>query len=72
VISERAGLWFPEVPPGASVTQGTRLGRLEDAFGDVVQEIAAPTTGVLLYGLGSLAAAEGDLLASIVRPVPGT
>jgi sarcosine oxidase len=27
---------------------------------------------LLLYGLGSLAAAEGDLLASIVRAVPGT
>ena len=29
-------------------------------------------TGVLTFGLSSLAAAEGDLLASIARPVPGT
>jgi predicted deacylase len=72
VLSERPGLWFPEVAVGTSVAQGTRLGRLEDAFGDEVQEILAPATGVLIYGLSSLAAVEGDLLASIARPVPST
>ena len=72
VLSERPGLWFPEVSIGAFVAKGTRLGRLEDAFGDAVQEILAPAAGVLSYGLSSLAAAEGDLLASIARPVPGT
>jgi predicted deacylase len=71
VLSERPGLWFPEVSVGTFVARGTRLGRLEDAFGDVVQEILAPAAGVLSYGLSSLAAAEGDLLASIARPVPG-
>jgi predicted deacylase len=70
MLSERPGLWFPEVPVGTFVTNGTRLGRLEDAFGDVVQEILAPAAGVLSYGLSSLAAAEGDLLASIARAVP--
>jgi uncharacterized protein len=70
VLSERSGLWFPEVPAGTFVTNGTRLGRLEDAFGDEVQEILAPAAGVVSYGLSSLAAAEGDLLASIARPVP--
>jgi uncharacterized protein len=70
VLSERPGLWFPEVPVGTFVINGTRLGRLEDPFGDVVQEILAPAAGVVSYGLSSLAAAEGDLLASIARPVP--
>jgi uncharacterized protein len=70
VLSERPGLWFPEVPVGTFVINGTRLGRLEDPFGDVVQEILAPAAGVVSYGLSSLAAAEGDLLVSIARPVP--
>lgn len=70
VLAERPGLWFPEVPVGTFVSNGTRLGRLEDAFGDVVQEILAPVSGVLSYGLSSLAAAEGDLLAALARPVP--
>ena len=64
VLSDRPGLWFPEVATGTFVARGTRLGRLEDAFGDAVQEIVAPVAGVLSYGLSSLAAAEGDLLAS--------
>lgn len=72
VLSDRPGLWFPEVATGTFVARGTRLGRLEDAFGDAVQEILAPAAGVLSYGLSSLAAAEGDLLASIARPVPST
>jgi uncharacterized protein len=71
VLSERPGLWFPEVSVGTFVTNGTRLGTLEDALGDVVQEILAPVSGVLTYGLSSLAAAQGDLLASLARPVPG-
>jgi predicted deacylase len=71
VLSDRHGLWFPAVDVGASVARGTRVGRLEDAFGDTVQEILAPVAGVLTFGLGSLAAAPGDLLASIARPLPG-
>jgi uncharacterized protein len=70
VLSDRTGLWFPEIPAGTFVTSGTRLGRIEDAFGDNVQDILAPEAGVVSYGLSSLAATEGDLLASIARPVP--
>ncbi|HTS96988.1 MAG TPA: succinylglutamate desuccinylase/aspartoacylase family protein [Streptosporangiaceae bacterium] len=72
VLSEHPGLWYPEVAPGALVTEGTRLGRLEDPLGDVVQEILAPTDGVLVFGLSSLAAVEGSLLALIARPLPTT
>ena len=72
VLSDHGGLWFPEAAVGTPVTKGTRLGRLEDPFGDIVQEILAPVAGVLIYGLSSLAAVEGDLLASIAQPVPST
>jgi uncharacterized protein len=71
VHSERHGLWFPEVAVGTSVAEGSRLGRVEDAFGDVVHEVLAPVTGVLVFGLSSLAAAEGDLLAAMAQPAPG-
>jgi uncharacterized protein len=71
VLSDRRGLWFPEVQVGASVAEGARLGRLEDAFGDTVWEVLAPAAGVLTFGLSSLAARQGDLLAYIARPVPG-
>ena len=71
VLSDRHGLWFPELEVGTSVDEGDRLGRLEDAFGDTVWEVLSPAAGVLTFGLGSLAAAPGSLLASIARPLPG-
>ena len=70
--SDRHGLWFPEVAVGTPVAEGTRLGRLEDPFGDEVQEILAPAAGVLTYGLSSLAAGPGDLLASLAHPAPAS
>ena len=72
VLSDHPGLWFPEVPVGTVVTRGMRLGRLEDPFGDDVQDVLAPEAGIVSYGLSSLAAAEGDLLVSISRPVSGS
>lgn len=71
VLSDRHALWFPEVEPGATVTKGTRLGRLEDALAETILDVLAPADGVLIYGLSSLAAVPGDLLASIARPVAG-
>ena len=70
MLSEHAGLWYPEVAPGTFVAEGTRLGRLENPLGVVEQEIVAPTAGVLVFGLSSLAAVEGSLLALIARPLP--
>jgi predicted deacylase len=72
VLSDHPGLWFPEVPVGTVVIRGMRLGRLEDAFGDDVQDVLAPEAGIVSYGLRSLATAEGDLLVSISRPVSGS
>jgi predicted deacylase len=69
VRCERGGLWFPV---GSLVAEGTRLGRLEDPFGDEVQDVLAPEAGVLTYGLGSLAAGPGDLLASLSHPAPAS
>jgi predicted deacylase len=68
VLSEHAGLWFPDAAAGTTVVEGTCLGRLEDPFGAVLQEVLAPIPGVHSYGLSSLAAVKGDLLASIARP----
>jgi uncharacterized protein len=68
VRSDRHGLWFPEVEVGAPVAEGTRLGRLEDVLGDEIHEVLAPAAGVLTYGLASLSAGPGDLLAALSRP----
>ena len=72
VLSGHAGLWFPDVAPGTPVVEGTRLGHLEDPFGAVLQEVLSPVAGVLAFGLSSLAAVEGGLLACIARPAAAT
>jgi predicted deacylase len=71
VLCGRPGLWFPEIAVGTTVEEGTRLGRWEDILGNEVEQILAPVAGVLVYGLSSLAAAEGDLLAFLARPARG-
>jgi predicted deacylase len=68
LLSDRAGLWFPEVRSGrgaAGPGSGAR-GRVRDD----VQEIVAPVAGVLSFGLGSLAAARGRPAGLHRRPVP--
>ena len=47
LLSDRAGLWFPEVASGRGSPPAPGSGRLEDIFGDDVQEIIAPVAGVL-------------------------
>ncbi|WP_461162934.1 succinylglutamate desuccinylase/aspartoacylase family protein [Arthrobacter sp. R4-81] len=68
VMCEVPGLWYSNVKPGSFIDAGALLGVVEDPFGTVLQEARSPISGVLLYGLSSLAANEGDLIACIARP----
>lgn len=68
VLSEHSGLWYRKFAPGSIVDAGTLLGTIQDPFGTILQEARAPVTGVILYGLSSLAANEGDLIACIAGP----
>ncbi|MCI8590934.1 MAG: succinylglutamate desuccinylase [Lachnospiraceae bacterium] len=62
--SEKAGLWYPAVRENDRVVKGQLLGRLEDMFGNVVQEFYAEGDGVIFYYTGGLAVGEGDSLAA--------
>ena len=68
VISQHAGSWFPRVVPGTSVLKDDVLGRVEDLFGAVLQDVLASIDGVVQYGLSSLSAIKGNVLAVIARP----
>lgn len=75
VRCESSGLWFPSVAPGSYVEVGSPLGVIRDPFGSVLQEARSPVHGVVIYGLASLAANSGDLIAAIAvpaLPVPET
>ena len=59
------GMWLPEVGLTEEVTQGQRIGRIENLYGDEVAEIQAPVTGMVLYLTSSPAVKEAGLLGSI-------
>lgn len=62
--SERDGLWYPVVSKDQPIEKGQVLGRLEDFYGDVIQEVRAETDGHVLYLNCGLAAPRGELLVA--------
>jgi predicted deacylase len=61
----RAGWWQTAVRTGQEVAEGDPLGRIHDLYGDVLEEIAAPTTGVVLWQTTSPAVGDDGLLLGI-------
>ena len=59
------GWWQPAVGVGEKVVAGDRLGTLLDGFGDVVDTITAPETGVPLFLTSSPAVQPGGLLLGL-------
>lgn len=59
------GMWLPEVDLQEEVTQGQRIGRVENLYGDEIAEIQAPVTGMVLYLTSSPAVKEAGLLGSV-------
>jgi predicted deacylase len=43
----RGGVFHPQAKPGDRITQGDVLGRIKTVFGEVVEEIQAPKTGLV-------------------------
>lgn len=62
--SRQAGLWYPAVKEDEQITKDQLLGRLEDLFGNVIQEFRAEGDGVVFYYTGGLAVKEGDSLVA--------
>lgn len=62
--SEKAGLWYPAVKEDDKVKKGQLLGRLEDYFGNVIEEFYAEGDGVVFYYTGGLSVREGDSLVA--------
>ncbi len=60
-----AGWWQPAVNVGETVAAGDRVGCVLDGFGDVLDTIVAPETGVLLFLTSSPAVQPGGLLLGL-------
>ncbi len=63
--TETAGWWQPAVDVGQTVAAGDRLGTVLDGFGDVIETITAPETGVPLFLTSSPAVQSGGLLLGL-------
>jgi predicted deacylase len=69
---ERAGWWAPSVAVGDEVAAGSKLGEVRDLWGDVHEEIAAPSDGVVLFLTTSPAVTDDGLLLGLgaeIEPV---
>lgn len=70
--STGAGWWDAALDAGAEVETGALLGTVSDLYGDTIEEIRAPKSGVLLFVTTSpTVEAEGLLLglAAGVKPL---
>jgi hypothetical protein len=65
VYGGRGGWWETAVATGAAVREGEPLGVIKDLFGDVVETVASPQDGVVLWQTTSPAVGEKGLLLGL-------
>ena len=67
IQSPHTGIFRAAVRDGHIISKGAKLGVLVDFFGDEIQEIRAPFSGVVNYVIGTPPVSEGEPLAMISR-----
>ena len=67
IQSPHTGIFRAAVRDGYIISKGAKLGVLVDFFGDEIQEIRAPFSGVVNYVIGTPPVSEGEPLAMISR-----
>lgn len=67
IRSPHSGIFQASVRDGYLVSKGGRLGILVDFFGDEIEEIRAPFSGVVNYVVGTPPISEGEPVAMISR-----
>lgn len=72
IYSEADGLFYPLTEMGYYVQKGEKVGYLTDFLGNVIQELRAPFTGILLYIINTPPANKGEPLFEVgsVPPHP--
>ncbi|MCL6453904.1 MAG: succinylglutamate desuccinylase/aspartoacylase family protein [Alicyclobacillus sp.] len=63
--ADTAGLWYPAVSCGDTVTAGQTLGRICDLFGEPLRTVTAQTGGKVLFLVTSLAINGNDPLLAL-------
>ena len=65
LTSAATGIFTATVTRGDTVAAGTRIGRITDFHGNVLQEITAPFAGMVLYVLGTPPISKGEPVAYV-------
>ena len=65
VQSEQEGIFYPLVVPEAYVTQGMRIGYTTDYFGNELQDIVTPVSGIVVYVCSVPSMKKGGTVAYI-------
>lgn len=65
LLASAAGLLTLRVRCGETVQEGQKIGELRDLFGERIEELAAPDTGVVLFAVTSLAVPEGGPVVGV-------
>ena len=60
VMLRRGGIWHPVKRVGSLFEEGDLLGTLTDVFGETVEEVRAPMSGVVLFHVTAPAQKTGD------------
>lgn len=68
IRSRSTGLFYPLVERGHTVAAGTPLGYVTDFHGGILEQVAAPFGGEILYVIGTPPVSKGEPLAFIGAP----
>ncbi len=63
--ADTAGLFYPKVRVGQQIRAGAVAGRIRDEYGDLIEDVVAPQSGVVLFVVTSLAINRGDPLFAV-------
>jgi len=72
VHGDHDGIFYPLVLPEAYVAQGMRIGYITDYFGEKIEDVIAPISGVIVYVCSVPSMKKGDTAAYIgeIAPAP--
>jgi predicted deacylase len=65
IYTKSTGVWYPKVAEGDVVREGEQIGTVGDLSGDILEEIASPVNGVVLFLTISPSVLENGLLMGI-------
>ena len=63
--SAHTGFFYPQKSSGDYVIVGMKIGHITDFFGQIIQEIYAEKSGVILYMLGTPPVNKGETIVNI-------